>query len=154
MNVRGKRYIKRGPRCAGMLRSVCWQLFTDVSVQSAWAPLPLKMGPIDCPEASVNKYQPVTRNNHVGAESSYTPQRQHKISQVLLHFVNVDVEVKRGSEELSNMCSHSVTRYGLFIDRVNSLNAELNPICHLLTLLGTHRILHVSRIRINPLRLF
>jgi hypothetical protein len=31
----------------------------------------------------------------------------------------------------------------------NSLNAELNPICHLLALLGSHHILHVSRIRIK-----
>ena len=31
----------------------------------------------------------------------------------------------------------------------NPLNAELNPICHLLTLLGTHHILHVSRIRVK-----
>jgi len=31
----------------------------------------------------------------------------------------------------------------------NPLNAELNPICHLLALLGTHPILHVSRIRDN-----
>jgi hypothetical protein len=30
---------------------------------------------------------------------------------------------------------------------INSLNAELNPICHLLALLGDHHILHVSRIR-------
>ena len=29
------------------------------------------------------------------------------------------------------------------------VNAELNPICHLLTLLGAHHILHVSRIRVN-----
>jgi hypothetical protein len=29
------------------------------------------------------------------------------------------------------------------------LNAELNPICHLLALLGAHPILHVSRIRVN-----
>jgi len=29
---------------------------------------------------------------------------------------------------------------------VNPLNAELNPICHLLALLGAHPILHVSRI--------
>jgi hypothetical protein len=29
------------------------------------------------------------------------------------------------------------------------LKAELNPICHLLALLGAHRILHVSRIRVN-----
>jgi len=28
-------------------------------------------------------------------------------------------------------------------------NAELNPICHLLALLGAHHILHVSRIRVN-----
>ena len=31
----------------------------------------------------------------------------------------------------------------------NPLNAELNPICHLLALLGAHPILHVSRIRVN-----
>jgi len=37
----------------------------------------------------------------------------------------------------------------------NPLNAALNPICHLLALLGAHHILHVSRIRVkghfNPL---
>jgi len=27
---------------------------------------------------------------------------------------------------------------------INPLNAELNPICHLLALLGTHHIFHVS----------
>jgi len=32
---------------------------------------------------------------------------------------------------------------------INPLNAELNPICHLLALLGAHLILHVSRIRVN-----
>jgi len=31
---------------------------------------------------------------------------------------------------------------------INPLNAELNPICHLLALLA-HHILHVSRIRVN-----
>ena len=31
----------------------------------------------------------------------------------------------------------------------NMLKAELNPICHLLVLLGTHHILHVSRIRVK-----
>ena len=29
------------------------------------------------------------------------------------------------------------------------LNAELNPTCHLLALLGAHHILHVSSIRVN-----
>jgi hypothetical protein len=32
---------------------------------------------------------------------------------------------------------------------INALRAELNPICHLLALLGAHHILHVSRIRVN-----
>ena len=32
---------------------------------------------------------------------------------------------------------------------INPLNAKLNPTCHLLALLGAHRILHVSRIRIK-----
>ena len=33
--------------------------------------------------------------------------------------------------------------------RLNPLNAELNPICHLLALLGAHPILHISRIRVK-----
>ena len=32
---------------------------------------------------------------------------------------------------------------------INPLNAELNPICHLLALLGAHHILHVSGLRVN-----
>ena len=32
---------------------------------------------------------------------------------------------------------------------LNPLNAKLNPICHLLALLGAYHILHVSRIRVN-----
>ena len=31
----------------------------------------------------------------------------------------------------------------------NPLKAELNPICHLLALLGVYHILHVSRIRVK-----
>jgi len=32
---------------------------------------------------------------------------------------------------------------------LNPLNAELNPIYHLLALLGAHHILHISRVRVN-----
>ena len=32
---------------------------------------------------------------------------------------------------------------------INPLNAELNPICHLLALLGAHYIFHVSGLRVN-----
>jgi len=31
----------------------------------------------------------------------------------------------------------------------NPLNAELNPICHLLALLGAHHIFHVSGLRVE-----
>jgi hypothetical protein len=31
----------------------------------------------------------------------------------------------------------------------NPLNAELNSICHLLAFIGTHPVLHVSRIRVK-----
>jgi len=47
---------------------------------------------------------------------------------------------ERGSTYLQN-----VSNYFSF----NLLNAELNPICHLLALLGAHHIFHVSRIRVN-----
>ena len=35
----------------------------------------------------------------------------------------------------------------------NTLNAELNPICYLLALLGAYHFLHVSRIRVKLLTL-
>ena len=38
-----------------------------------------------------------------------------------------------------------------FARAINPLNAELNPICHLLALLGGATIVVVSRLRVNPL---
>jgi hypothetical protein len=38
---------------------------------------------------------------------------------------------------------------GRWEGNINPLNAELNPICHFLALLGTHHIVHVSRIRVK-----
>jgi len=32
---------------------------------------------------------------------------------------------------------------------INPLNTELNPICHLLALLGAHHILHVRMVRVK-----
>ena len=37
---------------------------------------------------------------------------------------------------------------------LNLLKPELNPICHLLALLGVHHFLHVSRIRVKSLTLW
>jgi hypothetical protein len=44
--------------------------------------------------------------------------------------------------------AYSLT-YSVVLIIINSLNAELNPICHLLALLGAHHILHVSWVRVN-----
>jgi hypothetical protein len=41
-----------------------------------------------------------------------------------------------------------------FISAFKGLNVELNPICHLLALLGAHPILHVSRIRVKGMYIF
>jgi len=35
------------------------------------------------------------------------------------------------------------------MNNINPLNAELNPICYLLSLLGVHHIFHVSRLRVK-----
>jgi hypothetical protein len=44
-------------------------------------------------------------------------------------------------------------RAGTILNIINPLNAELNPICFLLALLGAHHILHVGRIRVNKVPL-
>ena len=36
-------------------------------------------------------------------------------------------------------------------EELNPLNAETNPICHPLALLGAHHILHVSGVKVNDL---
>jgi hypothetical protein len=36
-----------------------------------------------------------------------------------------------------------------FVEKINTLKAVLNPICHLLVILGAHHIHHVSRIKVN-----
>jgi hypothetical protein len=57
-----------------------------------------------------------------------------------------------------NLCMAGIV-YQTAFDRVpyswiiNPLNAELNPICHLLALLGDHHIFHVSRIRVESLEI-
>jgi hypothetical protein len=43
----------------------------------------------------------------------------------------------------------NTTTMGCNAKKNKQTNAELNLICHLLTLLGAHHILHVSRVRVN-----
>jgi len=52
---------------------------------------------------------------------------------------------------VAHVTTWSVRHYVPSIDRMvfNPLNAELNPICHLLALLGAHHVFHVSGLRVN-----
>ena len=49
--------------------------------------------------------------------------------------------------------THETTYLSQYINKtqksINCLNAELNPICHLLALIGAHSILHVRKARVN-----
>ena len=67
---------------------------------------------------------------------------------------NSNQEEIKSRLKLGNACYHSVQNRlsSSFLSKnvkINPLNAELNPICHLLALLEAHHILHVSRIRVN-----
>ena len=55
--------------------------------------------------------------------------------------VSVFVHVQR--------CLHIKTNFIRNSYFFNPLNAELNPTCHLLALLGAHPIIHISRIKVN-----
>ena len=54
-----------------------------------------------------------------------------------------------GLEAKVRNCPITEVKIELYLFFLNSLNAELNPICHLLALLGAHHILHISRKRVK-----
>jgi hypothetical protein len=58
--------------------------------------------------------------------------------------------MQKSSNRLKSYLEHrsDIVRY-FQIKILNPLNAELNPICHLLALLGAHHILHVSWVRVK-----
>ena len=51
--------------------------------------------------------------------------------------------------QLIYSCDYPITQNFIII-YFNTLNAEFNPMCHLLVLLEGHHILHVSRMRVKP----
>ena len=71
-----------------------------------------------------------------------------------------------GKRNASSFCCFFIIRsvtfykngffFGLLLKQfsVNPLNAEFNPICHLLELLGAHYFLHVGRVRVKIRRSF
>jgi len=66
----------------------------------------------------------------------------------------VQSAVRTSGTDIGRYSGNNLLLYTLLISSTNSvsinpLNADLNPICHLLALLGAHHILHVSRIRVK-----
>ena len=81
------------------------------------------------------------------------------LNTVLIHslhsFYCLPYDISRASSKANS--PHSAIYSFLLQMRVSSpflnpLNAELNPICHLLALLGAHPILHISRIRVKVIQ--
>ena len=77
-----------------------------------------------------------SRRNALGTIKDLVSSQQ-KVGQKFLYFKNF----------LIQHCLQKCTQ------TINPLNAELNPICYLLALLGAHHFLHVSRIRVKSLTL-
>jgi len=67
------------------------------------------------------------------------------------HFL-VPIVLKSGSLNFLETSRPAKACIGIALP-FNTLNAELNPICYLLALLGAHHFLHVSRIRVKLLTL-
>jgi len=53
------------------------------------------------------------------------------------------------SESMCILVQYIVVDTLFFLVIFNPLNDKLNPICHLVALLGAHHILHVSRVRVK-----
>ena len=74
-----------------------------------------------------------------------------------IHTNNIQNDTKQYIEQQKILFYNGITlSYIIFIYiqiiislTFNPLNAELNPICHFLALLGAHHILYVSRIRVK-----
>ena len=68
-------------------------------------------------------------------------------------FVYSEIQLKNSIRNTQVFNFNEVTDINTVYSRFNPLNAELNPICYLLALLGAHHYLHVSRIRVKSLTL-
>ena len=74
----------------------------------------------------------------------------HFLSQSSMFYLNILYVNFVVSESLKFMClTSSVHQNNGLLTYINPLNAELNPICHLLALLGSATIVVVSRLRVK-----
>jgi len=109
-------------------------LYADVSDTSAYKIQTPGNYPEEIIQHEISKRKP----NWIG----HILRRNCLLQQVIEGKIEVGIEVTRRRGR----------RRGKLLDDINPLKAELNPICHLLALLGAHHILHVSRIRVKERR--
>ena len=84
------------------------------------------------------------RQSNTSSCQQFTPNTER------LTFTNRAVLICTAASPLFTVLSVPDTRTTFnYCCSFNTLNPELNPICHLLALLGAYHILHVSRIRVN-----
>ena len=83
-----------------------------------------------------------------------TPLRHVVVFHMLyVYFIFVSYTFTGSTLHVSINPSHSRQSECTDSSFINPLNAELNPICYLLALLGAHHFLHVSRIKVKSLTL-
>ena len=72
------------------------------------------------------------------------------VSFIKIYHKDANESLHKTRELPTEICHTSLCAWcSVYSNSVNPLHAELNPICHLLTLLGAHHIFHVSRIRVK-----
>jgi len=132
---------------SGLNLSVLCHKFTDYRSQCLrhHSNLPSSIGvTAHCGLCPVEQYpsifsQPITNSLHL------TPITWKSLSTSSLHSFQ-DLPLRLTPPVLETSCYQL---QNIIWGSFNPLNAELNPICHLLALLGVHYFLHVSRIRVN-----
>jgi len=72
---------------------------------------------------------------------------------LVIIFVNNQLEAQFFFMYVYFYSLHVSGSYVSIFTRINPINAELNPICHLLALLGAHHFLHVSGIKVNSINM-
>jgi len=75
------------------------------------------------------------------ASACKTNSTKYQPQQKLQHTTNWEQDDRSGNSSTQSQAPED--------GYINPLNAKLNPICHLLALLGAHHILDVGRIRVN-----
>ena len=110
------------------------------------------MGSRGCSERSVRNYHSKPHNISQESRSQYKILKpilfKFQFITILMYAPNFPKFLRTKINSLSIMPKYLPHKENT---EINPLNAELNPICHLLALLGVHSFLHVSRIRVKSL---